>query len=397
MSKQRRDNKNRILRQGESQRKDGRYCYKYTDDNGRVTFLYSWKLTDSDIAPKGKKDNMSLRSQIEELHREQLLYGGITKKKLVVGDLLDMLIKEKARKNRPSTIRYKEYIIRTIKEETKFCNTPINKITVASAKRILDNIQDKHHYSGITSRAIKGTLRSSFDIAVENEWTHKNPFDFRYNVDITKTYSLKDGLSESEYESFMSYVKHHQKYSKYYDIFNILFETGMRVSELAGLTRKDIDFDKGIIKIDKQLLYIHATLYIGETKTKNANRFIPITEKARPSLQKLVEESSNYENHIDGYSGFIVLNSKHRPYHNYGIEQIFKKVRENYSRDTGIQCSITPHICRHTFCSRMVVRGMNPRILQSIMGHSDLRITYNVYTTIQPQDTVDELKRLSYL
>lgn len=60
MSVKRRDNKNRILRNGESQRKDGRYVYKYIDANGQQQFVYSWKLESTDKLPSGKRDDISL-------------------------------------------------------------------------------------------------------------------------------------------------------------------------------------------------------------------------------------------------------------------------------------------------------------------------------------------------
>lgn len=63
MSEKRRDSKNRILRSEESQRKDGRYAYKYTDTFGKVQFVYAWKLVPTDKTPAGKRDDLSLREK----------------------------------------------------------------------------------------------------------------------------------------------------------------------------------------------------------------------------------------------------------------------------------------------------------------------------------------------
>lgn len=68
-SVKRRDNKNRVLRNGESQRSDGRYCYKYIDIDGKAKFVYSWKLTDTDRVPQGKRDCISLRQQEKEIQK----------------------------------------------------------------------------------------------------------------------------------------------------------------------------------------------------------------------------------------------------------------------------------------------------------------------------------------
>lgn len=63
MSEKRRERKNRVLRNGESQRKDGIYMYKYNDANGEVKYFYSWRLDKNDSTPVGKKYELSLRKK----------------------------------------------------------------------------------------------------------------------------------------------------------------------------------------------------------------------------------------------------------------------------------------------------------------------------------------------
>lgn len=70
MSEKRRDNKGRVLRNGESQRKDGRFMYKYTDNAGNIKYVYSWKLVKTDTVPKGVKDDLSLREKEKLIHRD---------------------------------------------------------------------------------------------------------------------------------------------------------------------------------------------------------------------------------------------------------------------------------------------------------------------------------------
>ena len=70
MSTKRRDNKNRILRNGESQRKDGRYSFKYIDGSGTARFVYSWKLEKNDKVPAGKRDGLSLREKEKSIQRD---------------------------------------------------------------------------------------------------------------------------------------------------------------------------------------------------------------------------------------------------------------------------------------------------------------------------------------
>ncbi len=57
--------------------------------------------------------------------------------------------------------------------------------------------------------------------------------------------------------------------------------------------------------------------------------------------------------------------------------------------------SITPHVCRHTYCSNMAKSGMNPKTLQYLMGHSDIGVTLNTYTHLGLEDAQDELGRIA--
>ena len=70
MSKKRRDSKNRVLRSGESQRKDGRYAYKYIDTFGNPQFVYAWKLVPTDKTPAGKREDISLREKVKEIQKD---------------------------------------------------------------------------------------------------------------------------------------------------------------------------------------------------------------------------------------------------------------------------------------------------------------------------------------
>lgn len=76
MSEKRRDSKNRVLRSGESQRKDGRYAYKYIDTFGKPQFVYAWKLVPTDKTPKDKREDKSLREKVREI--QKTLMTGLT-------------------------------------------------------------------------------------------------------------------------------------------------------------------------------------------------------------------------------------------------------------------------------------------------------------------------------
>ena len=99
---------------------------------------------------------------------------------------------------------------------------------------------------------------------------------------------------------------------------------------------------------------------------------------------------------IDGYSGFLYLDKNGMPMVALHWEKYFQRVVEKYNGIYKIQMpKITPHVCRHTFCSNMAKSGMNPKTLQYIMGHSDIGVTLNTYTHLTFDDAKEEMERLS--
>ena len=98
---------------------------------------------------------------------------------------------------------------------------------------------------------------------------------------------------------------------------------------------------------------------------------------------------------IDGYSGFLFLDKNDMPMVALHWEKYFQHIREKYNSIYKVQMPcITPHVCRHTYCSNMAKSGMNPKTLQYLMGHSDISVTMNVYTHIGFDDAEEELKRM---
>lgn len=76
-------------------------------------------------------------------------------------------------------------------------------------------------------------------------------------------------------------------------------------------------------------------------------------------------------------------------------EKYFQHAVEKYNSIYRVQLpKITPHVCRHTYCSNMAKSGMNPKVLQYLMGHSDISVTLNTYTHLKLEDAQDEMDKL---
>lgn len=101
---------------------------------------------------------------------------------------------------------------------------------------------------------------------------------------------------------------------------------------------------------------------------------------------------------VDGLSGFLWLDKNGMPMVALHWEKYFQHILEKYNNIYRIQMpKVTPHVCRHTFCSKMAKSGMNPKSLQYIMGHADISVTLNTYTHVNFDDAAEEMKRVCAL
>ena len=395
MSQKRKDNKGRILRNGESQRKDGRYAYKYTGLDGKDRFMYSWKLEKTDRLPAGKRDGLSLREKEKQIQRDldDGIIGGA--EKLTVAKLVKRHLELKKSLKCRSVETYRSVYRLILKED--FGNQKIDKIKKSDAKKwILKLYDDGRSYEYLT--LIKSVLCHAFQVAVDDMIIRNNPFDFRLRVVVKDNTKLKESLTESEEIKFLNFVHESSRYKKYYEAVYILFNTGLRISELAGLTIEDVDFKNNVINIDHQILKKHSGEYYIETpKTKHGYRKIPMTSEVASCFRSAIanRHSPDIETTIGDKTGFIFLDRCHKPtvalhwYHRFvHMCEYYNEVNE----DRPIK--ITPHICRHTFCSKMANAGMNPKALQYLMGHADISVTLNVYTHIDENNVQIEFDRI---
>ena len=282
MSEKRRDNRNRILREGEYQRTDGRYRYRYIDEDGKEKNVYSWHLDKNDPTPRGKKRELSLREKEKQIQAD--LFDHIVTRggNYTVVELVEKYTSLKTGVGHNTKAGYKTVI--NILNREAFGKQRIDKVRLSDAKTWLIKLQqvDGRGYSSIHS--IRGVLRPAFQLAVDD------------------------------------------------DLIRIL-----------------------------------------------ANRVAP---KIEPM--------------VDGYAGFLFLDKNDKPMVALHWEKYLEHIIEKYNKIYRIQMpKVTPHVCRHTFCSNMAKSGMNPKTLQYIMGHSDISVTLNVYTHVQFDDAQAELLRVA--
>ena len=395
MSEIRRDNKGRKLATGESQDKDGRYRYKYNDSFGKRKSVYSWRLTESDPYPKGKRKDISLREKEKVI--EKALSGAVSTNggDMTVLELVQRYISQKRGVKHNTQANY-NFVINVIKKE-EFGAKRIDTIKLSDAKAWLIKLQDDGRgYSSIHS--IRGVVRPAFQMAVDDDLIRKNPFEFQLATVVVNDSVTREAITRKQQREFLRFIKEDKHFCKYYDGIYILFHTGLRVSEFVGLTINDIEFDKERIKVDHQLQRTRNMKYeILTPKTEKGERYVPMQKDVADCFRTIIQNRKHpkIEPMIDGYSGFLFLDKNDVPMVALHWEKYFQHIREKYNSIYKVQMPcITPHVCRHTFCSNMAKSGMNPKTLQYIMGHSDIGVTLNTYTHLQFEDALVEMKKV---
>lgn len=395
MSERRRDSKNRVLRTGETQRKDGRYRYTYTDARGQTQSVYSWRLVSTDPLPNGKRDCIPLRDQ-EKLIQRDLSDGIISSGgDLTVYQLAKRYIDTKTGVRHNTEANY-NFVLNILKKED-FGSRRIDKIKETDARLWLVKLQDDGRgYSTIHS--VRGVVRPAFEMAVKDDLIRKNPFNFQLATVVINDSATREAITRKQERAFLNFIKQDKHFCKYYDPIYILFHTGMRISEFVGLTLSDVDLQNRIINIDHQLQRKRDMTYtIEDTKTTSGTRQLPMTEDVYACFKRIIENrpSPKIEPTIQGKAGFLYLDKNGMPMVALHWEKYFEHICEKYNGLYKEQLpKITPHVCRHTYCSNMAKSGMNPKTLQLLMGHRDLCTTLGTYTHFDLEDIRKELKKV---
>ena len=384
MSEKRKDHKGRILKTGESQRKDGIYQYRYTDCRGKRQCVYSPAL--QELRQKEKKIQKQLDAGID------YEAGQIT-----VIELLEKYISLKKGVRYNTQVGY-QFVLNLVRKEDFGCRK-ISTVKASDAKQWFAKLQkDGRGFSTISS--VRGVIKPAFQMAYDEDAVRKNPFVFKLTDVVVNDTVPRAALTEEHLGIWMNFIERDNTYHKYYDEFVVLLETGMRVSEFCGLTRKDLDFKNRRIRVDHQLIRERGgKYYVEETKTSSGRRFLPMSETVYDSLKKMLERRPEVkaEPMVDGYSGFIMLDKNGNPKVALHIENEMRWAMKKYKKlhpDSPLP-HITPHVFRHTFCTNYANDGMDIKNLQYLMGHSDASVTLNVYTHASYAHAAEQMAEIS--
>lgn len=388
MANKRKDKNRKVLRKGETQRKDNTYMYRWTNSEGKRSCIYANTLDE-------------LRKKEDEITREVSL--GVSRTAITLNEQIEIYLKTKRNLANSTKENYDYYYNHSIK------NSRVGKMKVSDLRKsdmllFYHNLAEKGYSVG-TIKILHKIIFPSLQLACDDNIIVKNPASGcmkAYSEDVEKKYAL----TFEEEKEFLDRIIARPRMARYYPMYAIMIYTGLRISELIGLTWNDVDMDKREIDINHQVQYRKykgkTQFYANDTKTNAGKRIIPMTEDVYKMFveQKKVwlktTKDTSFE--VDGYRDFVFVS--HRTGKCMSHSNIRRTMRAivsmNPEREVQLP-DISPHILRHTCCCRLAESGCDIKILQYIMGHTDIRTTMRVYNHVDSGRVKREVDKLEYL
>ena len=368
MSEKRKDKKGRIFRSGEGQRPNKTYFYRY-HRNGDKKWSYVYAPTLEELRQK------------EEVIQRDLLDGiDYAGGEITVAELVDRYINLRRGLKENSMRAYGSAINRI--HTDPFGSRMIRSVRLSDGKGWFVSLHDRG-YKQNTIGVMQCVVRPAFEMAVDDDILRKNPFKFKLSDVVPRDAYVRTALSREQQEQYLQFFMEYGGGS-YYDDVVILLGTGLRVSELYGLTKSDLDFDRRCIHVRRQLSRTaNQPYFISSPKTKSGVRTIPMTDTVYMALKRVLKNraSPKVEMLVDGCTGFIFLDKAGKPKVAMHLENFMRGLQRKHPWALdGDFPKVTPHVLRHTFCTNMQQAGIDIKSLQYLMGHSNASVTLDVYT-----------------
>ena len=361
---------------GICQRKDGLYQGRFTNRFGKRETLYDKKLNNLRVRLR--------KAQVDDDNAANPLKNNMT-----LDEWYDIWIDTFKRNCRNTTIVEYKRIYKSIKQELGW--RKLQSLEPVILQKVLNDLKSDNQ-----RKRVKIILGDILDKAMGNDLLIKNPAKHLITQIDNEYPKRRRVLSVQETELFLEYSKE----CKYYNLFVVALETGMRIGELKALNWDDIDFSKRALWVKRTMCLVrddHGSYFEMHTpKTFYGNRMIPLTSKCVEALMRqkklnipIVKKYKNVK-----FKNLVFPSRSNNPLYENGIIRAIHITLTKMNED-GIHIEkFSPHTFRHTFATRAIENGMNPKVLQQIMGHSTLQMTMDLYCHVFDEIVFDEMKKM---
>ncbi len=387
-SNKRKDSKGRVLRKGESQKEDNLYMYRWTDNNRKRQCCYASTLD-------------KLREKEKAIEKEIML--GVSRTTITLNEQIEIYLQTKNNLAKSTKSNYQYYYEHSIKG-SRLGNMKVIDIKKSDILMFYKQFSDGGYSAG-TIQILQKIVRPSLQLACDDNVILKNPADGctkDYSTELEKKYAL----TFDEEKEFLERIKNRPRMKRYYPMYAIILETGLRISEAIGLTWDDVDMEKRTISINHQVqcrtVEHKYTLFANTTKTEAGVRIIPMTDDVyrlfveQRNVWLSTIKASDFE--VDGYKNFVFVSHVTGKCMNHNNVRRMLRSVVDMNKDREIQLPpISPHILRHTAATRLAESGCDIKVMQYLLGHTDVRTTMRVYNHVDPERVKREMEKLENL
>ncbi|CUX71752.1 Transposase from transposon Tn916 [Clostridium sp. C105KSO15] len=398
MAERRKDNKGRVLKEGESFRSDGRYQYRYNLGDGKRHTLYANTLSE-------------LREKKEEMQRNIFDNKKVSSYGVTLNDMFQLYMSGKTELKQSSRCSYFYTYKKYVKDKIGSFN--ISSIKYSDIKSFYNGLIQEKNLKPKSVELVNGVLHPVFTLAVRDGYIMNNPVEGAMS-DIRKVHNRgqnkRHALTIQEQEAFIDFIANSKKFRNWYNLFTIFLGTGCRVGEIIGLRWEDCDFENNVISINHNMTYRQqengkCEFHVSTPKSAAGVRIVMLRDVKNALLKERKKqlEMGLVTTVIDGFSGFVFTNREGNIHNPKLINTVIKRVinvcnlqeeknATNENRKPLVIREFSVHNLRHTFCTRLCENENNLKVIQEIMGHSDITMTMNVYA-----EATDDKKKEAFL